>query len=96
MLRTVLAAKPDRSSPFQIAYHDPLSVPFANRHLVSADHLGGGITRTRELRLHVLHFQLLNRVPVEVEFLGHVLDGRRATARRHTGGDMFSGKRLLA
>lgn len=69
-----------------------LSVPFANRYLVSADQLGGGLAHTRELRLHVLHFQLLDRVPVEVEFLGHVLDGRRATAPRHTGGEMFGGQ----
>src|ERR1700738_136783 len=38
-LRTVLAAKPDRPAAKQIAHHNPVGVPFADRDLVNADHL---------------------------------------------------------
>src|SRR6185437_3682434 len=74
LFRTVLAAKPDRSSLFQVAHDNAVRVPFANRYLVNADHLGGGLTRTRKLRLQVLLVQLFDRMPVQLEFLGHVLD----------------------
>jgi hypothetical protein len=38
-LRTVLAAKPDRPAPQQIAHHDPIGVTLTDRDLVNAYHL---------------------------------------------------------
>src|SRR5262249_1976153 len=83
LLRTVLAAKPDRSALFQVAHHNPVSVTLANRYLVNADDLRLGLTGTCDLRLHVLLVQLFDRVPVKLKFLGYVFDGRRAATPPH-------------
>src|SRR4026207_1768570 len=83
LLRAVLTAKPDRSTLLQIAHHNPIGVPFANRYLVDTDDLWSWFSRLGQLRLHVLLVQLLDRVPVQFEFLGHIFDGRRATAPSH-------------
>src|SRR5437762_5974290 len=79
-LRAVLATKPDRASPNEVAHHDPIVVPLADRYLVDADRLGTPRTRFGELRAHVLYFQYLDSVPVELEFLRNVLDGRLPAA----------------
>ena len=55
-------------------------VSLANRYLVNADRLGARRTRFGELRAHILHFQYLDGVPVELEFLRNVLDGRLPAA----------------
>src|SRR6266446_2761691 len=79
-LRAVLAAKPDRAPPNEVAHHDPIVVPLADRYFVDADCLGARRTRFGELRAHILHFQCLDSVPVELEFLRNVLDGRLPAA----------------
>ena len=87
--RTGARLASERSSPpnqigrprTQIAHHDPIGVALADRDLVDADHLWARAARSRELRLHVLLLQLLDRVPVQMQFLGHVLDGRRRQRR---------------
>ena len=82
-LRAVLAAEPDRSPAHKVADHDPVGVAFADRNLVDADHLRTGRARALELGFHVLHVQRLDRVPVQRQFLRHVLDRRRPTAPAH-------------
>ena len=55
----------------------------ADRDLVDADRLRPRGAGALELRTHVLLVQLLDRVPVQAQFLGNVLDRRRATAPAH-------------
>ena len=47
---------------------------FADRKLVDADHLRSGRANTLELRFHVLLVQNLDSLPVQRQFLRHVLD----------------------
>jgi hypothetical protein len=82
-LRAVGAAKPDRPAAQEVADHDPVGVTFADRYLVDADHLRTRRARALELGFHVLHVQRLDRVPVQRQFLRHVLDRRRPTAPAH-------------
>src|ERR1700704_275494 len=79
-LRAVLAAEPDRPPANEVADHDAVGVTFANRNLVEADRPRCWRARARELGLHVLHLQRLDRVPVQRQLLRHVLDRRLAAA----------------
>src|SRR5215471_221670 len=94
-LRTVLTTKPDRSAPFQVAHHNPVSVTFASRYLVNADNLRLGFTGMRELRLDILLVQLFDRVPVKFKFLGYVFDGRRAATTPDMVGKPLGVKRVV-
>src|SRR6266581_4371222 len=79
-LRAVLPAKPDRATAHEIANHDPVVVTFADRKLVDADHLRSRRASTLELRFHVLLLQHLDRLPVQRQFLRHILDRRLPAA----------------
>src|SRR5215475_14221443 len=85
----------DRSAPFQVAHHNPVSVTFANRYLVNADNLRLGFTGMRELRLDILLVQLFDRVPVKFKFLGYVFDGRRAATTPDMVGKPLGVKRVV-
>ena len=69
-LGAVLATEPDGSSTLEVAHHNAVGVALLDGHLVDADHLGPRSTLSAELLPHVLLLQLLDRVPVEVEFPG--------------------------
>src|ERR1700716_2368203 len=73
-LRPVLTAEPDRPLALQVADHDAIAVALADRDLVDADRLRPRPPGTRQLRLHVLLLQRLDRLPVEPQLLGHVAD----------------------
>src|SRR5438309_3057171 len=94
-LGAVFTAKPDRSSLLQVAHHNPIRVSFANRYLVDADHLWFWLSRLSELRLHVLLVQILDRMPIQLELLGHILDGRRATPSPHIVSKALGVKRIV-
>ena len=94
-LRAVLAAKPDRSAANEIADHDAIGVPLSDRDFINANHLRSWPARLGELRSHVLLVQFLDRVPVELEFLGNVLDRGRATAPPHVVGKALGVKRVV-
>src|SRR5215204_239310 len=79
-LRAVTTAEPDRPATQQVADHDPVGVPLADRDLVDPDHLRAGPARARQLGLHVLHLQRLDRVPVECQLLRHVRNRRLPAA----------------
>ena len=79
-LRAVLAAKPDRAPPNEVAHHDPIVVSLTDRYLVDADRLGTRRACFGKLRAHILLFQCLDRVPVELELLCDVLDRRLPAA----------------
>src|SRR5205814_1356310 len=78
--RSVLAAKPDRPTPQEIADHDPIGMTFADRNLVYPNRQWPRCARTCELRLHVLHIQRFDRVPIKCQFLRNVRDRRLPTA----------------
>lgn len=78
--RTILAAEPDRSTPNQVAHHDAVGVPLANRNLVDADRLRTGRASPLQLRLHVLLVEFLDGLPVQMQFLGNILDGAAPAA----------------
>ena len=78
--RAIRAAEPDRSPSDQIAHHDAVGVPFANRDLVDADHLRPGRSGLGQLRRPVLLLQCLDCVPIQVQLLGNRLDRGRAAS----------------
>jgi len=59
---------------------------FADRDLVDANRLRPRLARLGQLRCHVLLLQRPDRVPVELQFLGNILEGRRAAALAHVVG----------
>src|SRR5262249_13732484 len=95
LLGAVLAAEPDGPAPVQVADHDAVLVALADADLVDADHPGSGVAGPAELFAHVLLVQLLDGVPVEEEFLGHVLDGSLATAPAHEEGEPLGVQRVV-
>src|SRR6201998_2811953 len=74
--RSILAAKPDRSTPYKIADHDPIAMTLADRNLVDPDDQRTRRARPGKLRLHVLHLQRLDGVPVKRQFLRNIRDRR--------------------
>src|SRR5215510_11764135 len=93
--RAIGAAKPDRSPALQIAHHNAVSVTLADGDLVDADHLRPWLAGARQLRSHVLLVELLDRVPVEIDLLGYVLDRRLAAAPANEVGEPLGVKRIV-
>src|SRR5450631_3205507 len=79
-LGAILAAEPDRPLANQVAHHDAIAVALADRDLVDADRSRTRRAGTIELDPHVLLLQRLDRVPVELELLGHIADRRLPAA----------------
>lgn len=94
-LGAILPAEPDRPLPIEVADHDAVDVTFADRDLVDADALRSGGSRASQLRSHVLLLQFLDRMPVERELLGHVLDRRAAAAPADVIGESLRVKRVV-
>ena len=95
LLGAVFAAEPDRALANQIAHHDAVSVSLADRDLVDANRLGAGRTRAGKLRPHILHLQVLDRVPVEMQLLGHAPDRPGCTAPVHVVGKALRVMRVV-
>jgi len=81
--RLFTATEPDPAPAQQFAHDDPIGVAFADRDLVDADRLGAGRAGLGQLRSHVLLLESLDRVPVEMQLLGQVLDRGRTAAPAH-------------
>ena len=92
---TVLAAEPDRAVPLQIADHDAVGVPLADRDLVDADRPRPRCSRSSKLLLHVLLVELLDGPPIQVQLAGDVLDGRGPTAPAHEEGKALGVKGVV-
>ena len=60
--------------------NEPTSLALADRKLVDADHLRTRRASALELRFHVLLVQRLDHVPVQSQFVRHVLDRRLPAA----------------
>ena len=88
-LGAVTAAEPDRATANQAAHHNAVGMTFADRDLVDADRLGAGRARFHQLGAHVLLLQRLDRVPVQLEFQGDVLDRCLPAALAHIEGKAF-------
>src|SRR4030043_229963 len=74
LLRTVGPPEPDGPPPLQIADDDPVAVALTDGDLVNADGLGSGIPSTAEFLPHVLLFQSVDRLAVQMQLLGDILD----------------------
>jgi hypothetical protein len=94
-MRPVLAAKPDRPAPQQIAHHDPIGVALADRDLVDANHLRTRRAGVLELGFHVLLVERLDRVPVQLQLRCHILDRRRAAATADIIGKALGVERIV-
>ena len=79
LLRTVGSPEPDGPPPLQISDDDPVAVALTDGDLVNADRLGPGIAGTAEFLPQVLLFQNVDRLVVQMQLLGNILD-RRSTA----------------
>ena len=94
-LGTVLAPVPEGTMPNQVADDDPVDVSLALRDLVEADHLRPPRRQTSQLLAHILDFEGFDGAPVEIQFLGHVLDGRCPTTSADVKGEAFGVKRIV-
>src|SRR5450830_1493939 len=94
-LRAILPAEPDRPAADQVAHHDTVAMALADRDLIDADRLGPRPARAGELGLHVLLLQRLDRIPVELQLLGNVLDRRLPTALAHVMGKALRIERVV-
>jgi hypothetical protein len=70
-------------------------MPLADRELVDADHSRSRGAGAPELRTHVLLVELLDGIPVQVQFLGDVLDGRGAAAPADVVGKALRVERIV-
>src|ERR1700738_3618326 len=71
--RAVSATEPDRPLTKQVTDHDPVVMALADRDLVDPDHPRPRSSSLGKLSVHVLFVQLLDRLPVKLEFLGNIL-----------------------
>jgi len=72
-LGSALAPDPDRASPLQVAHHDAIGVTLFDRQLIHADHLRRRLGCLGQPGPHVLYVQVLDRMLVQVQQLGHGL-----------------------
>src|SRR4030066_264758 len=96
LLRAIFPTEPDRAALLQIADHDTVVVPLANRDLVDADHFGVGRARAFELPAHVLFVELLRRVPAQAQLFGNILHRGLRAAPAAVAGKAGRGVRVLA
>src|SRR4030042_5452697 len=82
-LRTVLAPKPNRPLPLQVADHNAVIVAFPNRNLVEAYHLRPRGPHATYLLPQVLHLQGLDRSPIKMQFFGYVPNTRISATTAH-------------
>src|SRR4030042_6772707 len=74
LLRTVGPPEPDGPSSLQIANDNPVAVALTDGDLVNADALSSGMPGTTEFLPHVLLFQNVDRLTVQMQLLGDILD----------------------
>src|SRR5262245_8028400 len=85
-LRAIFAPKPQHTAALQVTHHDPVAVPALDRHLLDPNHPRARRPRSPQLFPHVLLLQLLDRVPVQPQFLGHRLNRCRPAPPAHVPG----------
>ena len=95
LLRTVGSSEPDGPFPLQIADHDPVGVPLTDREFVNADNLGPGIPRTTEFLPHVMLFQSADRLAVQMQLSGNILDRGGTATLANIKGKPFGVERIV-
>src|SRR5262245_48242753 len=80
---------------FSPSTNPKLGVTLADRDFIDADHFGSGSAGTRQLSCHVLLIERLDRIPIEAELLGQILDCRLAAAPVNKVGKSFCVKRVV-
>ena len=93
--RTVGSPEPDGPPPLQIADDDPVAVALTDGDLVNADRLGPGIAGTTEFLPHILFFENVDRLVVQMQFLGDILDRGGAATLAHVIGKSLGVKRIV-
>src|SRR4030043_200049 len=96
LLRTVGPPEPDGPPPLQIADDDPVAVALTDGDLVNADRLGPGIPSTAEFLPHVLLFQSVDRLAVQMQLLGDILDRGGTATLAHVKGKPLGVERVVA
>lgn len=94
-LAASVATEPDRSVSKQVAHHDAIGVPLADRDLVDADDLWRWRPQPSHLLLHVLHFKRLDRLPIQMGFPCYCGDARLPATPPHVKGKPFGEKRTV-
>lgn len=79
-LRSISAAEPDRPLAHEVADDDARRVALADRDLVDAEGLRRRRADAAQLLAHVVFVEFLDRLPVKIQLLGHILDRARAAA----------------
>src|SRR5512136_1276323 len=95
LLRTVGPPEPNGPPPLQIADDDPVAVALADGDLVNADRLGPGIAGTTEFLPHVMFFQNVDRLVVQMQLLGNILDRRSTATFAHVIGKSLGVERIV-
>ena len=95
LLRTVGPTEPDGPPPLQIGDHDPVAVALTDGDLVNANRLGPGIADTAEFLPHILFFQNVDRLVVQVQFLGNILDRGSTATFAHVIGKSLGVERIV-
>lgn len=80
LFRTVAATKPNGAVAFQVTHHNPVRVSFTDRQLINADDLRMWLGSATQLLAHVLLIQLLDCLPIQMQFLGNIGDRRGSAA----------------
>src|SRR5512139_134911 len=95
LLRTVGSPEPDGPPPLQIGDDDPVAVALTDGDLVNADSLGSGIAGTAEFLPHVLLFQSVDGLAVQMQFLGNILDRGGTATLAHVVGKSLRVERIV-
>src|SRR5450756_402509 len=85
-LRSILSAEPDRLPSFQVADHYTIGMSLPQGYLVYPDCPRSCYRIPSKLFLHVFFVQGLDRMPVQLQFFCHVLDGHGTTLPSHVVG----------
>ncbi len=79
----------------QITDDNAVVVPPADGEFVDADHLRAGSPSPAELLAHGLHFQRLDRLPIEAKFASHISNCRGPTPPPHIEGEPLGVERVV-
>jgi len=93
--RSVFTTEPNRPFPQKITNHNPAGMALSDKDFINADHLGAGHTHPPQLLPHVLLFQRLDRLPVQMQFFGNIRYRGVPTPAAHIKPKAFGIKRRL-
>src|SRR4030042_5446511 len=95
LLRTVGSPEPDGPLPLQIGDDDPVAVALTDGDLVNADCLRPGVAGTAGVSSHILLFQNVDSLVVQMQFLGNILDRRSSATFAHVIGKSLGVERIV-